>query len=177
MAEVSVNTKRQQSFYDITTTRQKHRQLVQIFPMPKLRYFFPQSRPLQPSSSLLQRPNRKHLSKECLHLTETSFKNMDVFIIEYIKEKTLFQNVAILEFESICIPSVELTTTKLVNWIGKHEPILVSITFNLLDKPIFLRVKDPQFLIQLLAEKNKGEMPSKILEIENIIKKRLFMFF
>ena len=102
---------------------------------------------------------------------------MDVFIIEYIKEKTLFQNVAILEFESICIPSGELTTTKLVNWIGKLEPISVSISFNSLDKPIFLRVKDPQFLVQLLVEKNKGEMRSKFPEIENIIKKRLFMFF
>ena len=91
---------------------------------------------------------------------------MDVFIIEYIKEKTLFQNVA-----------EEITSTKLVNWIGKHEPISVSISFNFLDKTIFLRVKDPQFLIQLLAEKNKGEMRSKYLEIENNIKKRLFMVF
>ena len=102
---------------------------------------------------------------------------MDVFFIEYIKEKTLFQNVAILDFESFCIPSEELTPTKLVNWIGKHEPISVSISFNLLDKPIFLRVKDPQFLIQLLAEKKtKGRCDQSFLKLR-ITSKRNYLWF
>ena len=60
----------------------------------------------------------------------------------------------------------------------------VSISSNLLDEPIFLCDKDPQSLIidfvanlELLAEKNKTEMRSKFLEIENNIKKRLHTIF
>ena len=60
----------------------------------------------------------------------------------------------------------------------------MSISSNLLDKPIFLCDKDPQSLIidfvanlELLVEINKTEMRSKFLEIENNIKKRLHTIF
>ena len=82
------------------------------------------------------------------------------------------------------MPSEELKPTKTKTWIGKHEPISVSISSNFLDKPIFLCDKDPQSLnidfvanLELLAEKNKTEMRSNFLEIENNIKKRLLTIF
>ena len=82
------------------------------------------------------------------------------------------------------MPSEELKPTETITWIGKHEPISVSISSNLLDEPIFLCDKDPQSLIidfvanlELLAEKNKTEMRSKFLEIENNIKRRLHTIF
>ena len=69
------------------------------------------------------------------------------------------------DFESLCVPFEELKPTKIITWIGKHEHISVSISSNLLDKPIFWCDKDPQFLIndfvanlELLAEKNKAEV-------------------
>ena len=81
-------------------------------------------------------------------------------ILSTKKKQTLFKNVAIFDFESICVPSEELKPTETITWIGKHEPISVSISSNLLDKPIFLCDKDPQSLIndfvanlELLAEK------------------------
>ena len=110
--------------------------------------------------------------KNVYTLRETLFKKLDGFNIEYTKEQTLFKNVAIFDIESICVPSEELKPTETITWIGKHEPISVSISSNLLDKPIFLCDKDPQSLIidfvanlELLAEKNKTEMQSKCLEI------------
>ena len=122
--------------------------------------------------------------KNVYTLRETLFEKLDGFNIEYTKEQTLFKNVAIFDFESICVPSEELKPTETITWIGKHEPISVSISSNLLDKPIFLCDKDPQSLIidfvanlELLAEKNKTEMRSKFLEIENNIKKRLHTIF
>ena len=78
------------------------------------------------------------------------------------------------------MPSEELKPTETITWIEKHEPISVSISSNLLDKPIFLCDKDPQPLIidlELLAEKNKTEIRSKYLEIENNIKTRLHTIF
>ena len=122
--------------------------------------------------------------KNVYTLRETLFEKLDGFNIEYTKEQTLFKNVAIFDFESICVPSEELKPTETITWIGKHEPISVSISSNLLDKPIFLCAKDPQSLIidfvanfELLAEKNKTEMRSNFLEIENNIKKRLHTIF
>ena len=82
------------------------------------------------------------------------------------------------------MPSQELKPTETIIWIGKHEPISVSIWSNLPNKPIFLCDKDPQSLIidfvaklELLAKKNEAEMRSKFLEIENSIKKRLHTIF
>ena len=137
----------------------------------------------------MQRSNQKHLPHIKKHLNiytlrETLFEKLDGFNIEYTKEQTLFKNVAIFDFESICVPSEELKPTETITWIGKHEPISVSISSNLLDKPIFLCDKDPQSLIidfvanlELLAEKNKTEKRSKLLEIKNNIKKRLHTIF
>ena len=78
------------------------------------------------------------------------------------------------------MPSEELPKpAKTITWIGKHEPISVSISSNLFDKPIFLCYKDPQFLIidfvanlELLGEKIKAKS-----DIENNIKKRLHTIF
>ena len=122
--------------------------------------------------------------KNVYTLRETFFEKLDGFNIEYTIEQTLFKNVAIFDFESICVPSEELKPTETITWIGKHEPISKSVSSNLLDKPIFLCGKHPQSLIidfvanvELLAEKNKTEMRSKLLEIENNIKKRLHTIF
>ena len=46
---------------------------------------------------------------------------MDGFNFQYNKEWTLFKKVAILDFESICVPSEELKPTETITWIGKHE--------------------------------------------------------
>ena len=128
--------------------------------------------------------NKNIYPKNVYTLRETLFEKLDGFNIEYTKEQTLFKNVAIFDFESICVPSEELKPTETITWIGKHETISVSISSNLLDKPIFVCDKDPQSLIidfvanlELLAEKNKTEMRSKFLETENNIKKRLHTIF
>ena len=84
----------------------------------------------------------------------------------------------------MAVPSEERKPPETVTWILKHEPISVSISSNLLDNPKFLCDKDPQSLIidfvanlELLAEKNKTEMQSKFLVIENNSKKRLHTIF
>ena len=100
-------------------------------------------------------------------LRETLIEKMDGFNIDYTKEQSCFKNVAIFDFESFCVPSEELKRRETISWIGKHEPISVSISSNLLDKPIFLCDKDQQSLIfdfvanlELLSEKNEAEMQS-----------------
>ena len=100
--------------------------------------------------------------KNVYTLRETLFEKLEDFNIPVSKDNTLFNNLGIFDFESICVPSDELKATQTTTWIGKHVPISVSISSNLIDEPIFLYNKDLQKLIinlviklELLAEKSK----------------------
>ena len=91
---------------------------------------------------------------------------------------------AVFDFESICVPSNELKDTNSTTWIGKHEPISVSISSNLLQEPIFLCNRDPKTVIvsfvealEELASRNKAEMLQKFSSIENAIKNRVSSIF
>ena len=76
---------------------------------------------------------RQVYSKNVYTLRETQFKNFEGFNIPASKDNTLFNNLAIFDFESICIPSGELKATQATTWIAKHVPISVSLSSNLID--------------------------------------------
>ena len=93
------------------------------------------------------------------------FEKLEGFSLPVSEDNKLFNNLVIFDFESICVPTEELKETQTTTWIGKHVPISVSISSNLIDEPIFLYNNDPQNLIidfvsklELLAEKSKLEM-------------------
>ena len=117
--------------------------------------------------------------KSVYTLRETLFDKFDGFGIGYEEEQKLFKNLAVFDFESICVPSNELKDTNTTTWIGKHEPISVSISSNLLQEPIFLCNRDPKTLIvsfvealEELASRSKAEMLQNFSSIENAIKNR-----
>ena len=100
--------------------------------------------------------------KSAYILRETILEKLDGVKIPYLEHQKLFSNVAVFDFESICLPTEELKATETTTWTAKHVPISVSISSNLQDDPIFLCEKDPEFLItafvsclELLAEKSK----------------------
>ena len=91
-----------------------------------------------------------------------------------------FSNLAVFDFESICIPEEKFKNTETTTWIGKNVPILVSISSNLIDKPIFLCNSNPRDLVESfidavegLATRSKAQMELKFLEIETAIKSKL----
>ena len=103
--------------------------------------------------------------KNVYELHETLFEKLEGFNLPVSEDNKLFNNLEIFDFESICVPTKELKETQTTTWIGKHVPISVSISSNLIDDPIFLYNKDPQNLIidfvsklELLAEQSKLEM-------------------
>ena len=113
-------------------------------------------------------------------MRETLFDNFDGFGISDNDDRKLFKNLAILDFESICVHSEQLKDTNTSTWIGKHEPISVFISSNLIDEPLFLCDKDPKALIisfveaiEVLANKSKTEMRTKFSSIEAIIRARV----
>ena len=126
---------------------------------------------------------RQVYPKNVYTLRETQFKNFEGFNIPASKDNTLFNNLAIFHFESICIPSDELKATQTTTWIGKHVPSSVSISSNLIEEPIILYNKDPQKLIdfviklEFLAEKSELERKTKFHDLERKVSDRMSNIF
>ena len=113
-------------------------------------------------------------------LRETLFDKLDSFGIQYTDDQKLSTNLAVLDFESICIPEEKFKNTETTTWIGKHVPMSVSISSNLIAKPIFLCNSNPRDLVESfidavesLATQRKAQMILKFREIETAIKSKL----
>ena len=113
-------------------------------------------------------------------LREMLFDKLDSFDIQYTDGQKLFSNLAVFEFESICIPDEKFKNTETTTWISKHVPISVSISSNLITMPKFLCNSNPRDLVESfidavkgLAAQIKAQMKLKFLEIETAIKSRL----
>ena len=122
----------------------------------------------------------KHIyPKKVYQLRETLFDKLESFDIQYTDDHKLFTKLA-FDFESICIPEEKFKIPETTTWIGKHVPISVSISSNLIDKPIFLCNSNPRNLVEPfinavegLATQNKAQMKLKFLEVETAIKSKL----
>ena len=123
----------------------------------------------------------KHIyPKNLYQLRETLFDKLDSFGIQYTEDQKLFINLAVFDFESICIPEEKFKNIETTIWIGKHVPISVSISSNLRAKPIFLCNSYPRVLVESfvdavagLATQSKAQMKLKFLEKERAIKSKL----
>ena len=123
----------------------------------------------------------KHIyPKNVYELRETLFEKFDAFNIPYRNEQKLFRNLAIFDFESICVKENPYKETETKTWIGKHVPISVSIPSNLIPEPIFLRNANPHHLISSfvtalegLATQGKTQMKLNFNEVETAIKIKL----
>ena len=80
---------------------------------------------------------KKFCPKNAYQTQKDLFDKLESFRIEYTIEQTLFKNLAIFEFEPICVQGESFKDTDTTKWIGKHIPILVSISSNLVKEPIF----------------------------------------
>ena len=124
----------------------------------------------------------KHIyPKNVYELRETLFEKLDAFNISYRNEQKLFKNLAIFDFESICVKEANsYKQTETTTWIGKHVPISVSISSNLIPEPIFLCNANPHHLISSfitalegLATQSKAQMKLNFIEVETAIKTKL----
>ena len=80
-------------------------------------------------------------------IQETIFDKLDPFGIKYTSQQKLFKNLAIFDSESICLQEQSFKDTKTTTWIGKHVPISVSISSNLVEEPFFLYNSYPHHLV------------------------------
>ena len=123
----------------------------------------------------------KHIyPKNVYQLRETLFEKLDAFNIPYVSEQKLFKNLAIFDFESICVKEESYKQTETTTWIGKHVLVSNSISSKLIPEPIFLCNANPHHLISSfitvlegLATQSKAQMKLNFIEIETAIKVKL----
>ena len=124
----------------------------------------------------------KHIyAKNVYEVRETLCEKLDAFNIPYKNEQKLFKNLAIFDFESICVKEDSYKQTETTTWIGKHVPISVSFSSNLIPEPIFLCNANPHHLIwsfitalEGLATQSKAQMKLNFIEVETAIKTKLY---
>ena len=123
----------------------------------------------------------KHIyPKKVYQLRETLFEKLDSFNIPYREDQKLFKNLAVSDFESVRVKEETYKETETTKWIGKHVPISVSISSNLIPEPIFLCKSDPRHIVSSfisalegLATKSKAQMNIRFIEVETAMKNKL----
>ena len=124
----------------------------------------------------------KHIyPKNVYELRETLFEKLDIFNIPYRDEQELFKNLAIFDFESICVKEANsYKQTETTTWIGKYVAISVSISSNLILEPIFLFSANPHHLIlsfitacEGLATQSKAQIKLNFIAVETALKIKL----
>ena len=110
-------------------------------------------------------------------IRETLFDKLDSFGFKYTSEKKLFKHLAIFDFESSFVQKETFRDTNTTTWIGKHVPLSVSISSNLVEEPIFICNSDPHHLVssfngalENLASQSQAKMKNLFLDIKTTIK-------
>ena len=111
-------------------------------------HFFDRSNNLEVHMRNCSERTKHHYPSGVYQISETIFERLEDVNINVPQELRLFSHLIVFDFESITVPDSTLKNTDLTSWIGKHVPISVSISSNLLSEPIFICNEDPLQLIR-----------------------------
>ena len=109
-------------------------------------------------------------AKNVYETQETLFDKLSSFEIEYTNEQIFFKNLAIFDFESICVKEESCKDTDTSEWIGRHVPISIFSSTNLVKQPIFLCSSDPHHLVTSFI----GALENLALQSKALMKKFFF---
>ena len=119
---------------------------------------------------------KKVYPRNVYQIRETLFDKLDSFGIKNTNDQNLFKNLAIFDFESICVQEETIRDTNTTTWIGKHVPKLVSISSNLVEEPVLLCNSDLHHIVasfigalEILASQSKAKMKNLFPDIETTI--------
>ena len=154
--------------------------VFQSFRCPNCDTFFNRTFSLERYLTTCSKRVKNVYPRNVYQIRETLFDKLNSFGIKYTSEQKLFKNSTIFDFESICVQAETFTDTITTTWIGKHVPISVSISSNLVEEPIFLCNSDPHHLVasfigvlENLASQSKTKLKNLFLDIETTIKIKL----
>ena len=121
--------------------------VFQAFRCPNCDTFFNRTFNLERPLTTCRERVKNVYPKNVHQIRETLFDKLDSFGMKYTSQQKLFKNLAIFDFESICVHEESFWETKTTTWIGKHLPISVSIASILVDEHFFLYNSDPHHLV------------------------------
>ena len=154
--------------------------VFQSFRCPNCDTFFNRTFNLERNLTTCSERVKNVYPKNVYQTQETLFDKLNSFGIEYTHEQILFKNLAIFDFESICVQKESFKDTDTTKWIGRHIPISVSISSNLVKEPIFLCNSDPHHLVtsfigalENLALQSKAIMKNLFFDIKKTINIKL----
>ena len=111
---------------------------------------------------------------------ETVFEKLSKFEITVPEDFRLFENLAIFDLESICVTENSSESNNSTTWVGKHQPISVSISSNLFKNPIFSCDPQPikvvtQFAdaLENLANESRDQMQSQFADVTSAVYEKL----
>ena len=152
----------------------------QAFRCPNCENFFNRTFNLERHSTTCTERAKNVYPRYVYQIRETLFDKLDSFGIKYTSEQKLFKNLAIFDFESICVQEETFRDTNTTTWIEKHVPISVSISSNLVEEPFFVCNSDPHHLVASFigalensASQSKAKMKNLLFDIETTIKIKL----
>ena len=124
----------------------------------------------------------KHIYPSDVHeLRKTLFQKQDEINILFTDEQNTFKNLENLIFESICVRKDSYKETESTKWVGRHMPMSVSVSLNLIQEPLFPGNTNPHNLIssfitavERLATQGNAQMQLKFFEVETAMKIKLF---
>ena len=107
-------------------------------------------------------------------IRETLFDKLDSFGIKYTSEQKLFRNLAISDFELICVQEETFRDTNTTTWIWKHVSISASISSKLGENQFSSANLILITSLHLLFEsQSQAKMKNLFLDIKTTIKIRL----
>ena len=89
-------------------------------------------------------------------LRETQFDKLYSFEIPHSDEQNLLKDPAFFVFESICLQEDKIRDTNTTTWIGKHVPISVSVSSNLIEQRIFQDSSNPRASVESVVDALDG---------------------
>ena len=153
--------------------------VFQAFRCPNCDTFFNRTFNLERRLTTCSERVKKVYPRNVYQIQETQDK-LDFFVIKYTSEQILFKNLTIFDVESICVQKETFRDTNKTTWIGKHVPISVSISSNLVEEPIFLCNSDPHHLVasfigalENLASQSKAKLKNLSVDIKTTVKNKL----
>ena len=102
--------------------------VFQAFRCPNCDIFFNKTFNLERHLTTCSERVKNFYPRNVYQIRETLFDKLVSFGINYTSEKKLFKNLAIFDFESVCVQEEAFRDTFATTWMGKHVPISVSIT-------------------------------------------------
>ena len=154
--------------------------VFQAFRCPNCDTFFNKTFDLERHLTTCSERVKNVYPRNVYQIRKTLFDKLDSFGMEYMSEQELFKNLSIFDFESICVQEETFRDTNATFWTGKHVPISVSISSNLVDEPIFLCNSDLHHLVasfigalENLAAQSKAKLRNLFLDIETTVKIKL----